>query len=144
MDQTIQETEVFVAGGGPAGLAAALAARQAGFDVIVVDRGHPPIDKACGEGIMPDGLAALRRLGVCLDSPQGTSFAGIRFINGAQEVQASFHNGTGFGIRRTALASGTGERCDTCWSTTVVGPPGDQDLRIDACWSTARPFAAVG
>ncbi len=103
MEQGTCETEVFVAGGGPAGLAAALAAQQAGFDVTVADRAHPPIDKACGEGIMPDGLAALRRLGVCLDPSQGTSFAGIRFINDAQRVQASFHTGAGFGIQRTVL-----------------------------------------
>jgi flavin-dependent dehydrogenase len=53
-------TDVFVIGGGPAGLAAAIAARRRGFDVIVADRSEPPIDKACGEGIMPDGVAAAR------------------------------------------------------------------------------------
>jgi len=59
-----RETDVFVIGGGPAGLAAAIAARRAGFDVVVADRSQPPIDKACGEGLMPDGLSALQRLGV--------------------------------------------------------------------------------
>ena len=32
------ETDVFVIGGGPAGLAAALAARQIGLDVVLADR----------------------------------------------------------------------------------------------------------
>src|SRR5271157_5310078 len=103
MSQGTQETEVFVAGGGPAGLAAALATRQAGFDVIVADCSHPPIDKACGEGIMPDGLAALQRLGVTLDSRQAARFAGIRFVNRAQQVEARFPTGAGFGMRRALL-----------------------------------------
>ena len=55
------KTDVLVIGGGPAGLAAALAARQAGLDVVLADRAQPPIDKACGEGLMPDALAALQR-----------------------------------------------------------------------------------
>ena len=54
--------DVFVIGGGPAGLAMAIAARQRGLSVLVVDGMQPPIDKACGEGLMPDGLAALERL----------------------------------------------------------------------------------
>lgn len=103
MHQGTYETEVFVAGGGPAGLAAALAARQAGFDVVVADCAHPPIDKACGEGIMPDGLAVLERLGVCLDLSKAAPFSGIRFINGAQHVEARFRHGLGFGVRRTTL-----------------------------------------
>jgi flavin-dependent dehydrogenase len=53
-----RSTDVFITGGGPAGLAAAIAARGRGFDVTVADCAIPPIDKACGEGIMPDGLAA--------------------------------------------------------------------------------------
>ena len=60
----LDSTDVFVIGGGPAGLAAAIAARQRGFRVIVADGMRPPIDKACGEGLMPDGLAALERLGI--------------------------------------------------------------------------------
>ena len=53
------ETDVFIAGGGPAGLACAIAASLRGLTVQVVDGLKPPIDKACGEGLMPDTLAAL-------------------------------------------------------------------------------------
>ena len=97
------DTDVFVAGGGPAGLAAAIAARQAGFTVTLADAAQPPIDKTCGEGIMPDGLAALRRLGVTIPADQAFPFAGIRFADDRHSVSANFPQGFGLGIRRTRL-----------------------------------------
>jgi len=98
------ETDLFVVGGGPAGLAAALAARRHGLEVIVADRGRAPIDKACGEGLMPDGVAALREAGVELTAADGAPFRGIRFLDKELEAEASFPNSEcGFGIRRTRL-----------------------------------------
>ncbi len=96
-------TDVCIAGGGPAGLAAALALRKQGFQVTVVDCGIPPIDKACGEGLLPDSLAALQRLGVELDAGAGRPFRGLRFIDGASIVTGDFPNGMGLGMRRTFL-----------------------------------------
>src|SRR5450759_3527348 len=110
----LREEEVLVAGAGPAGLAAAIAARQAGFEVAVVDCARPPIDKACGEGIMPDGLAALSALGVDVDERQVAPFRGIRFVNGAHTVEASFPGGVGFGIRRTVLHQWLVNRAEEC------------------------------
>jgi menaquinone-9 beta-reductase len=97
------ETDVFVAGGGPAGLAAAIAARQAGFDVILADVVLPPIDKACGEGIMPDGLDALERLGVVVPPDASIPFRGIRFVGDGHSVVADFPGPPGRGIRRRKL-----------------------------------------
>jgi menaquinone-9 beta-reductase len=98
------ETDVLVIGGGPAGLAAAIAARQIGFDVVLADRAMPAIDKACGEGLMPDALDALRRIGVDLGSGHGTPFRGIRFLDNGLEAEASFPSGSfGLGVRRTEL-----------------------------------------
>ncbi len=96
-------TDLFVIGGGPAGLAAALAARRRGLDVTLADCRVPPVDKACGEGIMPDGLAAARALGLDLSAAQGHPFRGIRFCDGDSTVEANFPNGHGLGLRRTAL-----------------------------------------
>lgn len=96
-------TDVFVIGGGPAGLAAALAARRRGFSVTVADSAVPPIDKACGEGIMPDGLAAARSLGLDLERAGGFRFRGIRFCEGSHRVEAPFPDGEGLGLRRTVL-----------------------------------------
>ena len=73
--------DVLIVGGGPAGLAAALALRLRGASVTVADAMRPPIDKACGEGLMPDSRRELALLGVNLDSREGGEFRGIRFVN---------------------------------------------------------------
>src|SRR5450755_3231835 len=122
----LRRTEVLVAGGGPAGLAAAIAARQAGFGVTVVDCAQPPIDKACGEGIMPDGLAALRQLGIHIDPGLAARFRGIRFVNDDSQVEADFPNGTGYGIRRTVLHQLLVDRATEvgasfCWGERITG-----------------------
>lgn len=99
-----KSTDVFVVGGGPAGLAAAIAARLKGFDVVVADAARPPIDKACGEGLMPDSFAVLSRLGVVLDdAEQSFPFRGIRFHGAGVSVAATFPEGQAVGIRRTRL-----------------------------------------
>lgn len=56
--------EVLVVGAGPAGSACARVLAQAGCDVLVVDAQAFPRDKVCGDGLVPDTHAALRRLGV--------------------------------------------------------------------------------
>jgi flavin-dependent dehydrogenase len=97
------DTDVFVIGGGPAGLAAAIAARRRGFRVTAADCAVPPIDKACGEGLMPDGLAALAELGVHVAAADGYPFRGIRFLESGLEIDATFPGGGALGIRRTTL-----------------------------------------
>jgi menaquinone-9 beta-reductase len=97
------KNDVFIVGGGPAGLAAAIAARSRGLSVAVADIGTPPLDKACGEGLMPDAVASLANLGVIIGPEDGYPFDGIRFIDGSRKVEAAFPSGTGVGIRRPAL-----------------------------------------
>ncbi len=74
------EGTAIVVGGGPAGLATAIALRRHDFEVTIFDRGEPPIDKACGEGIMPAGVRALDRLGVRRGALEGREFRGIKYL----------------------------------------------------------------
>ncbi|MGE2714151.1 NAD(P)/FAD-dependent oxidoreductase [Mycolicibacterium litorale] len=92
--------DLLVAGGGPAGLATALYGARAGLDVAVVERRRGPIEKACGEGLMPHAVEHLRYLGV---EPPGIPLRGIRYLDGNRRVDASFRAGPGRGVRRTAL-----------------------------------------
>ena len=122
----VKATDIFVIGGGPAGLATAIAARQRGFDVVVADGALPPIDKPCGEGLMPDGRSALEKFGIVIPEEDSHPFRGIRFVSGGLSVDASFPNGSGSGVRRTALHRVMVARAEAAgvsllWQTPVTG-----------------------
>ena len=92
--------DLVVAGGGPVGLATAIAARLAGMNVVVVEPRDGVIDKACGEGIMPAGVDALHSLGVRVS---GLPFSGVRYVCGDLSAEGSFRERSGMGVRRLAL-----------------------------------------
>jgi flavin-dependent dehydrogenase len=131
----IFDTDVFVVGGGPAGLAAAIAARDHGLGVMVADSAQPPIDKACGEGLMPDSLDVLARLGVSLEGCETGVFRGIRFVGPESSVAAEFPRGRGLGIRRVLLHQLLVERAQKCdvemlWGTHVSAI-GEDGVRVN-------------
>jgi flavin-dependent dehydrogenase len=92
--------QLVVVGGGPIGLACAIEARLAGIETIVVEPRDDPIDKACGEGLMPGALAALHRIGV---DPPGHPLAGIAYLDTGRRVEHRFADRPGRGVRRTVL-----------------------------------------
>lgn len=112
MNSPAHSTDIFIAGGGPAGLATAILAAQRGLRVTVADHNGFPVDKACGEGLMPDTLTALKTLGVDLMRSDGIPFRGIRFrdVESLNSVEAAFGQSFGLGIRRTVLHARLGER----------------------------------
>jgi menaquinone-9 beta-reductase len=121
-----RQTDVLVVGGGPAGLAAAIAARQHGLEVVIADAATAPIDKACGEGVMPNGVAALRDLGVTIPPHESMPFRGIRFLAPGTSVEADFRHEPGRGVRRTTLHRLLIERAEAvgvtlAWQTRVRG-----------------------
>ncbi|MDN3919917.1 NAD(P)/FAD-dependent oxidoreductase [Roseateles violae] len=56
--------EFLVIGAGPAGSACARWLAQAGREVVLIDAQSFPREKTCGDGLVPDSLAALKRLGL--------------------------------------------------------------------------------
>ena len=95
--------DVVVVGAGPAGLATAIAARLEGLSAVVLEPRHPPLDKACGEGLMPTALAALGALGVDLDE-HGAPIRGVRYVSDETVADAEFPGGgVGRGVRRIDL-----------------------------------------
>lgn len=99
--------DLFVVGGGPAGLATAIHAARAGMDVTVAEPRATPVDKACGEGLMPSAVRRVRALGV---PPPGHPFRGIRYVAGHRRVDAAFRTGQGLGVRRTELHAALASR----------------------------------
>ena len=100
-----RRVHTLVVGGGPAGLATAIAARDHGLEVEVLDRFHPPIDKPCGEGILPAGLGALEALGIPATALEGRDIRGVRYLDAASGAVAEgrFAAHAGLGVRRTVL-----------------------------------------
>ncbi len=103
MGQEVLNTDVFIAGGGPAGLAAGIAICQRGLRAVVADLSKPPIDKTCGEGLMPHTFATLKALGVALGPAQAIPFRGIRFLDDGRVAEGAFPRSLGAGVRRTTL-----------------------------------------
>ncbi|TLS45028.1 NAD(P)/FAD-dependent oxidoreductase [Streptomyces montanus] len=135
--------DLLVAGGGPAGLATAIHAARAGMEAVVIEPRPGPVDKACGEGVMPRGVRSLRALGV---EPTGRALRGIRYVDGPHQAQADFRDGTGLGVRRTVLHAALARRAAELGVRVLPGKVGDVRQAPDAVTAaglTARWLVAA-
>jgi flavin-dependent dehydrogenase len=90
--------DAVVAGGSVAGSTAARELARRGLRVALVDRARFPRAKACGEGLLPHGVEALRQMGV---EASGAAVRGIRFISpSGVRAEAEFPAGPGLVVRR--------------------------------------------
>ncbi len=100
--------DLLVVGGGPAGLATAIFAALAGLTVTLFERRRFPVDKPCGEGLMPRGALLLSEMGLRIE--ESVPFQGIRYLDRTSVAEARFQEGLGYGIRRTVLSRAMAER----------------------------------
>jgi flavin-dependent dehydrogenase len=75
---------------------------------------------------MPDGIAALQRLGVSVPPMEAQRFRGIRFFSSRLSAEAVFPFGNGLGVRRTILHRIMVERAERVgvrflWRAVVTG-----------------------
>lgn len=95
--------EVLIIGGGPAGSSCAWKLRQAGLDVIVMDRAMFPRDKVCAGWITPQVLADA---GIDVDDYRRDRtfqpIMGFRtgLLGGRREIETAYDHPVSFGIRR--------------------------------------------
>jgi flavin-dependent dehydrogenase len=108
--------DVLVVGGGPVGLATAISCAQQGLSVTVAEPRTGPVDKACGEGVMP---AAVRRLAALGVAPDGHPLRGIRYLDARHQADAPFRHGLGLGVRRTVLHAALADRAAALGITVI-------------------------
>ncbi|MFN3432082.1 MAG: NAD(P)/FAD-dependent oxidoreductase, partial [Candidatus Sericytochromatia bacterium] len=99
--------DVLIVGAGPAGASLAVHLGRAGHEVVLFDKARFPRDKACGEGLMPSGVGALRRLGLFDALEGGAPFWGVRYHAGGRQATGRFPQAAGvpnFGLGQRRLA----------------------------------------
>jgi 2-polyprenyl-6-methoxyphenol hydroxylase-like FAD-dependent oxidoreductase len=99
--------DVAIAGGGIAGSTLAIFLGRQGLSVELFERGEFPKEKACGEGLMPGGIAVLQRLGLA-DAIGGAPFHGVRYHLDGLVAEGRFPSvahmpAAGYGQRRSHL-----------------------------------------
>ena len=134
--------DLIVAGGGPGGLATAIHAARAGLETVVIDRRPGPIDKACGEGLMPHTVKQLENIGVTL---RGKAFRGITYLDSTHRVEAHFRSGSGMGVRRTVLSEALYDAAAAVGVTIVKGEIGtvSQDANSVRCGDLRARYLAA-
>lgn len=105
--------KIAVVGGGIAGLNVALRLLQQGRRVTLFEKQRGPIDKVCGEGVLPFGVKHLEQLGLAETlAAAGAPFHGIEYRMGARRVAGTFAEGEhGIGISRYEVDRVFRERC---------------------------------
>jgi flavin-dependent dehydrogenase len=135
--------DAVVVGAGPAGLAFAAFAAARGLDVLVLERREGPLDKACGEGLLPAGVRALEPLGIvaAIAPAEKAALGAIRWIDAdAGEARLALPAPGGVAIRRTALSAALLARARAAGVEVVQGAPVVRHWREEGAMAVGGPF----
>ena len=134
-----QKYDVAIAGGGPAGAAAAWRAVQTGARVVVLDKAAFPRDKPCGDGLTPRAVSFIQKMGLADAVAKFHRVSGAKIFS-PSEWNLSFPRRPGMPdhghvARRTELDTLLLERAHAAGaevrqSTEVIGPVVDDDGRV--------------
>jgi flavin-dependent dehydrogenase len=125
--------DVAIVGAGPAGAALAMELGRRGLRVNLYEKVRAPRLKACGEGILPHGVAALAATAGSL--PDAPRVRGLRFVVGATAVEADFPDGPGLVVRRDRLHA---------WLLDGVGRTAGVDMRMGTAYRPTGERFVVG
>jgi menaquinone-9 beta-reductase len=97
--------DAIVVGGSMAGCSTTTALAQKNLRVLLLEKASLGRDKACGEGLLPAGVASLTRLGALhlTTQIQAQPFYGAGFELEGQVARADFPEGHALGVRRQKL-----------------------------------------
>ena len=84
----MNQRDLLVIGGGPAGAAAAIHAARAGVRVTLFEKGPHGRDKVCGDGLTPRAVGALQELRISLDGAHRID--GLRMIAGKKQRELAW------------------------------------------------------
>jgi menaquinone-9 beta-reductase len=134
-----QRYDLAIAGGGPAGSAAAWRAVQTGARVVVLDKAEFPRDKPCGDGLTPRAVSYLQKMGLA-DEVAKFHRLNRATIFSPSEWELSFPRRPGMpdhghGARRRELDTLLLKHAESAGaevrqSAEVVGPIVDEDGRV--------------
>ena len=114
-----------IIGGGPVGLYSALLLAQKGHKVTVFEKRNYPIDKVCGQGIMPKGRKLLHEVGIVFNSQNSHQFSGIKYIDKEIQLDGDL-NQKGIAVERSTLSQLLYNKCNETHLITII-----QDKLVD-------------
>jgi flavin-dependent dehydrogenase len=112
--------QIVVAGGGPAGAAAACLLAQAGRDVLMLERGTAATLKVCGEFLSSEAVAYLGRLGVNVAALGGQPLGRLRLVSRTATVEAALPF-RGVGLSRATLDAALLRHATACGAEVQLG-----------------------
>ena len=133
-------TPVVVAGGGPAGAAAACLLARAGVKVTVLERDAGPRHKVCGEFLSREALLYLGGLGVDAAALGASEIGALRLVNGRQVVETALPFRAA-GLSRLAMDAALLARAEALGAELRRGAhvraAGPEGLDVDGAWLAA-------